>query len=1007
MNYWWSFCAFLLLVFPLYGENEALRLYILEKVHSAPAGSVVTVPVQITNFSPHSLTLVNRLAIDGGIHLMETNRGMTHLGPMQSYQDLLRIKIPETASSGEYRYEYALFSETNQNILTIDQGTIVVQNAEVNEPQLFPPEPIDWLTIGDDKVDASPDEMIFLSIVVQNPLEESWKGKFKLTPPSGWHLAQFAEEEICLKAGESSLQLVGLKAPSNAMAGNFVVKAEVIGEVSSRQEILVRIKPVIEFSARIEADGSQGELICENNSNVAIAIQIKTTTDPICPLNLEQDNLTIPPYDSVRIPFNLDRGYLEDEEKQFILFKIFRDGCPAPLCQVPYCYDLIIPICSDDDPFIRIPSRLRTGVLGENHKTVGVIEVSGRGIIDEERRREIDYCVRLPTDYKNVIYSVDQRLYLGVSEPDWSVDLGDTVYALSPLTQYYRYGRGGGLDLSRQGINVGAHYTQNTFSNDYDPKEACAYLSFNPTPCYSIGANYLHKDLCGIPSSNMLTVESMSEPLPNIFLEMEAGNNFLSEKAQHDTRAFRIETRGRVFRDAWFDIEKVYAGYDFYGYYQAMNLFSSTIDTPLGGALRGNFNYTSLRQDYGSLDPDDPQTLSPRQKQGGATISYNFSNGMTLAANALLLRAREIGITEDYNFYQKWGGLNFIYSREGYTLNSSISIGQQKDYLTGKTTHCLQRYYTYLGKELSDRFYASCFYEGGHIDYFDVNPWRTSFGGSLRYRYQNGSWCDLFVQKVNHRHDDYELSQISFNLHHQFENKHSVDVSLQRFFYKNHYPSDSYFLVSYSIPFGLSLYEKNDRSDVCGTVFDSWNQCPIPNALVNVGGKQVKTNAEGRFSLPRTQVGPQSFKTDLLPGNLTSEEILPGSIDIQRGKRNEVMIACLPAVTLEGSLVLFEFKDDQLFDNDTSLIEAGGLRGIRVTIDRDHGKEIYTSLTDRNGKFRFPKLRPGNWRVYVNEEQLPKLHSLNLNDFTLELVPGEEKVVDLKVLPEKRIMQSL
>ncbi len=998
-----AFALGLFLISTLFAEVEQPRVYVMDRLTPVAAGSLVEVPVQVMNLSHRCLVLVNEFDLPPGITPLDSNDRYTHLNPFQTYNQLMRFKVDERVSPGRYRFLYRIFSETDVNLYSQDEGFIVVE-----EPIEIPCEEVcQELIFSEGELSASPNEMVYLPVVIHNGTDEVQNYQLNIKVPQGWQLVQFSNDPIALEPGEDSFQIVGLKVSSKAVAGEYTIVAELKGAGTSvLHEMKISICSVFEFIASVILEEEDSCLLCENRSNSPIAIEIQVATDPICPCSIEKSVLTIDAHESVRVRFEVDIGASADEEKQFVLFKIFKEGTDQQLYQVSYSFDLVSPSYSEDDPFMRIPSRMRWYALGENSTAVGVVEVSGCGVYDEEKGRIIDYCFRLPTRSRNVIYSVDQRLYLNLSDPTWNLTLGDTSYSLTPLTQYYRYGRGAGFDLYSGEVSFGAHYTQNTFSNDYDPLESCAYVEYSPTSWMSVSGNYLHKILEDNPTSNIVTVDSEIEFSRDVVLEVEVGNNFLN--SSHDTCGLRGEVRGRVLNDAWFDCEKVYAGYDFLGYYQAMNLFSSTVDFPVSTpALRANLSYTSLRQNFASQDPDDAMTYSPRQKQGNMTLTYNFFNGMTFALNGMALKAHEVGAVEEYNFDQKWIGANFLVVQGGYTFNSAISLGQQKDYLTGKTTHCLQRYYIYLGRELTDRLFASCFYEGGHIDYFDVLPWRTTLGGSLRFRYQQCSWIDILAQHVRHRHSDYQLSQLSFNWHHEFYNHHSVDVSLQRFYYKHHYPSDSYFLVSYSIPFGLKLFEKGDRGDLNGVVLDTWNQCPVPNAIVNLNGKQTRSDGQGKFCFPRTSVGTQTIKTDYLPSQLTAKNPVPGEIQICKGKGNEITLECTPSAVIEGGLTLFGFSEESYFSEESQLLDLGGLSSVRVVIDLEHGKEIYTTLTDSNGRFKFAKLRPGSWRLYIDNERIPSLHYLSLNDLSIEVKPGETKKIECKVLPEKRVMQAL
>ena len=883
-----------------------------------------------------------------------------------------------------------------------------------------PPSQILLTITSPNTFEAKGGEVLFLSALIKNDTPATYTDNLSIQLPSDWTGITPQTDPFTLLPGDSTLQFFGVKVPSQVKAGTYRLFLTLENEPSSGQEIMVTIQPLIELRAEVIDQAEyyalrepiELTLYCVNQGNAPLKFRLEAETDPECDVFMCEDHYMIQSQESLKIPFQVNSRFKENEDKQFVYVKIVNDETNDLLYQLAVTLNLSSYQLEDRDPMVRIPAYVSFIALGGDDEQLVALEMAGGGIIDAERERYIEYCLRLPSASRNVLYSIDQRLYLGLSEPDWDLTLGDTVYSLTPLTQRFRYGRGGGFDMKKGKWLLGAHYTQNTFDNDYNPKEVGAYVEFNPDPSVNISGNYLHKNLEDIPISNLMTFATNAELFPDVTFELEAGKNFCKEGACQNNFAIRSEVRGRCFKDVWFDIEKIYAGSQFYGYYNDMNVLAAGLDFPLFQRMRANLSYTHLNQHFNDFYEENEineMNVSPWQNVLNANLLYNFACGINLTCNELLLRAKDQGLCPQYNFFQQWTGVNLSLFNNGYIYNASIALGTQKDYLTHTKSSLLKRYYVYLGKDFSENAFASLFYEGGNIDYYDAKPWRTAYGGTLRYRFQSPSWLELYLQKVSHSSREYELSQASLNFHHTFQNRHEFDLSAQYFYHHKHFPNNQQCVIAYTIPFGMPLMKKQDRGELKGTVFDLWNQCPIPHAVIRVNGYQTTSDHEGRYAFSSLPTGEQSLYANSLPQHLITEEVSTPKIAIMGAKTSEYTIYATPSCGLQGNITLYDFEDPFAFNSESSsqLVETQRMQGVRLTIDRDNGKEIYTCLTDKTGGFYFPKLRPGSWRVYVDSSYVPKLHYLSMNDFILDIDPGENKEVHLKILPESRLLRRL
>lgn len=1014
--------ALLLFVFEsLLGTKQNVKVHLLQKEASVEAGGIVTFPVLLTNLSMEPLILVQHLNLPSHLQVVPANDTLIHLAPGQNAQEMLRIIVPEGIPFGDYPFLIEVWQRDNRNIYDADDAHIIMLQGLDDPPEYCEPPPATSIKepfsiTSPLTVDTSIGEIIFITALVQNPYDKQAPCKLHVKCPQGWAVIADGDSLSELSPFESSLQIFGIKVPEGTLAGSYEIMISCEGDFQGTQNVAVNVNKEIGFKASIvrqEEYYPVGEMIdleiqCDNLSNVPLRCVLEGNGEPFCELNYESI-ISFDPHSTRVIPIQVLPDLNDSDTKQFVRITFYREETKERLYQIVLSLDVLYSSPLDDDPYIRIPSHVSFIALGDNNDEVFAAEWAGAGFIDPERNRFLEYIFRLPTENRNVIYNVEQCFYLGLSEPEWRIDLGDTTYQLTPLTERWRWARGAGFEATRGVWSAGAFYAQNTFNNDDNPKEACSFIEWSPNPFFALSGNYMNKSEEGCPTSNIVSLMADMSIFNEHFIELEGGRDFVKESRHKGRDAFRFEARGKLFQDTWYQIEKIYAEPNFDGYYQDVDMFTSTIDFPINQRVRCNLSTNLLRQ---NLLPDyelDQDAAIPLQRQYNGVLSYNFMDGASFSLNGMLLRGKDLGFCETYNFNQQWGGATLSVARLGYNFLAMANFGFQEDYLTHSTTSPLQRYYLYMGKQLTPNFQYSLFYEGGNTNFYDVKPWRNMVGGGGSYRYGRGSWFEAFFQQVSNRTEDFDLSQASFNIFHTFRNFHLARVSVQYYHYKRHYPNDLLFLVAYTIPFNMPIGKRQDIGSVEGYVYDVWRDCPIPEARVNMNGSQKNTDPSGRFVFSGTSVGEQLIRADMLPKNLITEEESPQKVCIKGGKEARVRVPVVPVCHIKGSIILFAVDEKNLWQEErsTHLLQQGGMPAIRVIIDRDLGKEVYSCLTDKEGNFSFNNLRPGKWRVTINTNALPPLHRVNFNEFNMDIKPEEEREVIFKVVPEERTIQMM
>ena len=765
-----SLCLILLMLCPLSFLNASyqngLKTYFLQNITEAHPGDVIALQIFLSNQTNKEIILVDELTFPAGWSILSPTQPYNRLYRGQTYTKTIFLKASEQEDCGNYTVRYRAWARDNINQQSSDETVIIIQgkkNIQTHTPS-SPPilqedctqnlinENSKFFQISSPRsLDAKPGEILFISTQVFNELNDKLSRTLSIESPEHWVVLPSKKITIAADSLESNVHIFGIKVPTNAIAGQYLIEMECEGE-AQKHKILVNVLPEICFSAHFEeiqeryqpGEMANLKLVCENNSNVAVHLQLESETNPLCKIFHSKEPFFIEPHTTLELFLSLQPDYDPSSDKQFVFFKIINLDNKEQI----YQHTLSITTCAknilEHDLYRRIPAYFKTIALGENGSSVFGIETAGTGIIDPERNRFIDYFFRLPTNNKNVIYSIDQCIYTGIWEDTWNIDLGDTVYNLTPLTQNNRYGRGAGFNIETDLWSLGGQYTQNTYNNDYNPKESCFYVSYSPSLRSNIALNFMHKELKKTPTANILTLSSEFEFFNKTSVELEYGLNLAKKNVKGNKNAYRIEMQSKCFNTMQLDIEKLYAGSAFYGYYQDFNAFSSSLDYPLSKDSQANVSYIDLKQNVNNENNcakvKHKEFYNQHQKQANFRISHQINHSISLSFNGLLLRAKQFEIKSLYNFYQQWGGLTSSFTNPTFSILATCSFGQQKDYIKKHSLSFLQQYYLYATKNFSHNIWASLFYEGGNTNYYEAKPWRNALGGSIRYNYGFGSW---------------------------------------------------------------------------------------------------------------------------------------------------------------------------------------------------------------------------------------------------------------------------
>jgi hypothetical protein len=181
-----------------------------------------------------------------------------------------------------------------------------------------------------------------------------------------------------------------------------------------------------------------------------------------------------------------------------------------------------------------------------------------------------------------------------------------------------------------------------------------------------------------------------------------------------------------------------------------------------------------------------------------------------------------------------------------------------------------------------------------------------------------------------------------------------------------------------------------------------------------VGGFIFPTVAPGTYYL--------SMNTARAEGNWVPFHPMPMELTVVGGKDRVLDLPLTHGAAVSGRVIAYKAaptgggnvfgEKDQHFIIGENGAQNGSLQTEETGLVEDHGlSNILVELTngsfnrrftDRKGYFTFDQLTPGTYTLKVHSNNLPSYHYLAAETFEFELLPGEEKEIEIKVLPKKR-----
>jgi hypothetical protein len=899
-------------------------------------------------------------------------------------------------------------------------------------------------------VTAEPGAIITASFLVENNSNDSYTVYDTLELPKGWISVGPTGQimSFTLGPGQQNMRILAFrvpqKAPSDTYKINYSVYNGSTNEIITGTPFEVSVTGVTKFDVFAEGepdtviagDSYSFELRFVNRGNTMQKVKVNAKSSPVFPVLFDEAEITIAPGETKTqtMRVNTDKAL---NTRVTNIISITVTGSDGKILADKSVTVAVFPrTMTGIDPYRRIKSTITatgaieeiggTGLESEQLKQY-FIKFAGNGSLDKDNIKQVEFLFAGPEDLLIDPWKEKSEYRAAYRDNHVKIKGGDWTYALSKLLDQSHYGRGAEVEVFYNKIGAGSYYVESKDASDNWQKTLTGYLEYKFSDKYFIKGNVLSENIENVDINNMLySIEAGIYPAKAFNLSVEGGlgmSNIYDEN--YKGYGYSVDVKGQIIYDIIYSFNKVYAQPEFFGYYNDSDTINANINVPITKQLNATALYRKNNNNL-NLDPLISGTANDEDFYS-AGISWNFLKGFSASVDIQVDDKIDRLNPIDYDYLDKYARIGFRWSGIGDYIALSLTgqIGEHTDRLIGRT-YPMRDYGIYLNstpvKDLSLNCYVTYAKDKYSRDENDANNLGARI--TLKNLWIFSSYVDLYI--ANYDTDIKRTNRLTADITASLPKGHQVD--LKGYWMTSSTKEDDYsvFLI-YKLPWDIPIFRKPEYGMIKGRVYDNekGGEPPVANAVLLVEDATAVTNSNGEYKFPAISPGQHSIWVDKksIGFNRVPAEKMPIAVDVKGAGTKKVDIAVTRAGKVALSLRQFDYKEasmatmqDKASASDVimfgpgnrivtdarpeNLKETEGVKG--VTVQLIQGKEIVQQVTDYEGKLIFIDVRPGKWKLMINEGDIPSEYKLEKNKFDIELKPGETLNIDDRVLPRLR-----
>lgn len=880
-------------------------------------------------------------------------------------------------------------------------------------------------------VSATPGSIVTLSVVVGNRGGETDEFADRISLPPGCERVAPPELPFRLAPGGQVVRVLAVLVPANMPAGRHTLRYSVQSRrdpasiglvdfeilVSSVDDLQLAIDP--QSGPILAGDKYPIRLRVSNHGNSPVSARLTRRSSLGFAVSLETPEFNLEAGASREILCQVQTDkHFDRHASHVVSFDLAANsttGKPLSASQAS-AVEIIPRISGKIDPYHQFPMQHRLiGIASTGQDAMMQAEFSGNGTLDEAGEHRIDFLLRGPDTQQSIIFGERDEYGISYHGAHWDVDLGDRIYALSPLTEWRSLGRGAGVAWRGEKLSAGGFWMTTRFRQQ-NSQELGTFIQYDISKQLSLRGNFLRKTggstqfMPAFPQ-NIHTLEAHYHPGKWLNLKLEGG--FSRSDGGITDHAYRVDARGELPGDFHYSLEHTHAGPDFGGYFSDTDTLYASLNRRITDDLRVHASYNRFA---GNLALNDIRSaVVPRENSWNIGADYNLAVHTTLSLQWQHNQRQDILAPAAFDFVEDSVrfGIGHRFS-EKFHVQHLLDFGLIDNALTSEDGGFLRSTTTLNWRPTSSHTYSLF---GGYGPSSFTASTANALNLGLTARWQINEHLLANVSYAVNQYDGLvgrEQNQIFVSLRHLFKNKSSIAIigRLTRSSTRTANSSgqdEAAVMITCTTPFSMPVSRKRSIGMLHGRVVNQSQgiEAGVPRLVLQAGDQFAVTDEKGMFEFPNLKPGDHVLQVhaDSLGPNLALIHPLPEKVRVPAADVTWVEILVSPACSLEVSAKRYQFTDGQAMNTSGHVTEAGGQDSVALEIS--NGTETWRAQTDRTGYARFERLPPGAWTLRAACLNLPPLHVLEDASQMIHLKPGQSQTAQLRVVPQQRTLRLL
>lgn len=829
----------------------------------------------------------------------------------------------------------------------------------------------------------------------------------RATLPPQWR-AITPELPIRLAPKTGDIRLLSLAIPRDATAGTYVIRYSAFAEsapgqpasdsillaVQERREL--RLEPLGAPPFVVAGEPYVSNFLLQNLGNAVAEVRLEVRSDEGLPARTDSSPFRLTPGQSRSVAVNVaSPSGLRHTLEHRLELRASAGGAAGHSALAISLVTIVPRATSTPSQIHRLPIEIRLRASAPRGIETPY-QVSGGGPLTPGSSSRLDFLVRGGQSGGGRLSGERDEYYASLQTPHFGVRGGDQVYALSPLSEVGRYAFGAEGRLEAAGIRVGGLWVRNRQPGPRHEQRG-AYLKVRPVGGFQLALHGL--DQMTGDSGRLWTARGVF-PLRYVTVDLEYG-------AGVGPRSGAIARSMHLYGGLpWvsYELESTRGDTGFVGSARGISREYGSLSLQPGGAVQVMGSLS--RQAHWIRGPGSAGSRRQESRLGYGRLSYGRALALEYRRSAVdnshppLHLTSRLGQSARLRLNLRPGGLWLLPSAE---------LGEVQDQVTGTR----QRFHR-IGVQgiLSGRGQGTLSAAVEHFTGDVTSPAaHPVISGSLFFSTQllHGSRLRASLYGIRQLGPSAQLQGgVDATLEQQLPLGHRLALRVRTSgLLSDRTAGETLASLDYVIPLGVPIGRSGEGARVSGRVLDAETGKGVTDVLVQVGGRTVITDREGRWAVGG--LAPASYHVELDRASLGADRLalgdMPRPVRAEQGKTVSTVFRVVRGARVTGRVRLSSPRVPQADGAATKvgLVEADAMPNLLVELAGEG--TVIRRVTDSKGGFEFTDLPPGRWVLSADASALPAHHRLERDSIALVLQPAAVADIDLKVIAKVRPVQ--